>query len=219
MRNKLIFFDTIFLMKYMIFDFNGTILDDVDLAINALNHTLKKYLDRKPMEITEYKEIFTFPVKKYYEKAGFDFEKLDWFEIGQYWMDYYLSNKDQSKVFDGVIDLLKLNHSRGIKNIIISASRQDLLEEQLKELSIFDYFDEVLGINDIYATSKIPIALKFISDKDPEECVYLGDTEHDVEVAKKMGVKCILIAKGHESKERLLTYGVDVIDDIGELLV
>lgn len=204
-------------MKYVIFDFNGTIIDDVDLSINAINHTIKKYLSRPFLSKEEYLDVFTFPVKHYYEKVGFDFDKLDWLEVGQYWMDYYLSHKEQTKLYDGVIDLLISNRNKGYKNVIISASKQDILEQQLKELGIHDYFDIILGINDIYATSKMPIALKFISDKNPEDCIYLGDSKHDASVAKEMGVKCILIAKGHESKERLLRYNVDVVDDIGDI--
>lgn len=204
-------------MKYVIFDFNGTIVDDIDVSIKAVNHTIEKYLTREPLDLKEYKNIFTFPVKHYYEKVGFDFNVLDWFEVGQYWMDYYQANKDQTKVYDGVVELLKENHKKGYKNIILSASKQDLLEQQLKELGIYDYFDEILGINDIYATSKMPIALNFMRGKNPDDCIYLGDTKHDAQVAKEMGVKCILIASGHESKERLLRYNVDVVDTIGDI--
>ena len=206
-------------MKYVIFDFNGTVVDDVDLSVEAINHTIKKYLKRDPLTKQEYRNIFTFPVKDYYIAAGFDFDKLDWLEVGQYWMDYYLSHRKEAPLYEGVKKLLKENHLKGYKNIIISASRHDLLEEQLKELDVKDYFDEILGISDIYATSKLPIALNFIKDKDPEECVYIGDSGHDVLVAEKMGVRCILVAKGHESKERLLRYNTETVDDIKEVKI
>ena len=55
-------------MKYVIFDFNGTVLDDVDVCIKAENHTIEHFhLDREPLTKEEYLKIFTFPVKDYYE--------------------------------------------------------------------------------------------------------------------------------------------------------
>ena len=64
--------------KYVFFDFNGTILNDVDLCLELLNKILSK--QKKPLvDEKQYKNIFTFPIKKYYELAGVDFS-LNTFE-------------------------------------------------------------------------------------------------------------------------------------------
>lgn len=206
-------------MKYIIFDFNGTILDDVDLAINCLNKTIDRYLDRKHVTLEEYKEIFTFPVKKYYEAVGFDFDVLDWYEVGKFWADLYYENRNTAKVHDYIKELLIKNREIGNKNILLSASKLELLIQQVRELGLYEYFDEILGIDNIYASSKLPIGLKFIKDKNPEDCVFIGDTGHDFEVAKGMGVRCILVASGHESKSRLLKYGCEVYDSPKEIKI
>ena len=57
--------------KTIIFDFNGTLLDDCDLCLKILNFITKEYnLGEVSME--KYKEIFTFPVYLYYKTLGFD---------------------------------------------------------------------------------------------------------------------------------------------------
>ena len=56
-------------MKYIIFDFNGTILDDVDVNIECINQIAKKYLNREPVKKEEYLNIFDFPVIDYYKKG------------------------------------------------------------------------------------------------------------------------------------------------------
>ena len=201
-------------MQYVIFDFNGTILNDVDVSVNCLNKTIKKYLLRDFISVEEYKRIFTFPVKKYYEAVGFDFNQLDWYEVGQFWMDEYLNNYTKCKLYDGIIDLLIKNKANGIKNVVLSASRIDILSKQLKDIGIIDYFDEILGIDNIYATSKLPIGLNFIADKDRKECVMIGDTLHDLEVANSMGIRCILVSCGHQDKDILLENHDEVYDDI-----
>lgn len=206
-------------MEYVIFDFNGTIVNDVDLSIACMNNSIKKYLNRKPLTIEEYRNIFCFPVKDYYEKVGFDFNKFNWQEVGQHWMDYYVAHQDEQKLHEGVLELLKSNKEKGIKNILLSASKIDLLIKQVKNLGIYDYFDEILGLDDIYATSKIPIALNWIKDKDPNECLFIGDSAHDKQVADQMKVRCILIAKGHESKQRLLKIHDEVLDSMKEVKI
>ena len=57
----------------IILDFNGTILDDLDLCFNVLNKMLVMY-NHKPVTLEEYLDIFTFPVIEYYRKAGFNFD-------------------------------------------------------------------------------------------------------------------------------------------------
>lgn len=206
-------------MQYVIFDFNGTILNDVDLAVKSLNKTIAKYLDRDPISIEDYKKIFKFPVKKYYEDVGFNFDVLNWEEVGKFWADDYNANFKDADLYEGIIELLKSNKEKGIKNICLSATRVDLLNKQLEVLGIKDYFDEILGIDNIYATSKVNVGLDFIKDKDKNECIMIGDTTHDKEVADAMGIKCVLCANGHQPKETLEKISDNVIDDIREFKI
>ena len=205
-------------MKYVIYDFNGTILDDVEVCLKAENYTIKHFgLDREPITLDEYLHIFTFPVQKYYENVGCDWSKNSYKEVGRYWFDWYRALRDEYKVFDGVKEILEKNREKGNLNILLSASSLVELEKQLEELGIAEYFDEVLGIDNIYAGSKVDIALKWIADKDPKDCMMIGDSLHDLETAKAMGVDCVLVAKGHQAKDVLLKSYDKVVDDIREV--
>ena len=205
-------------MKYVIFDFNGTVLDDAKVGMKAENRCIAHFgLDRPPLTEEEYLHIFTFPVKDYYEKIGFDWNVYSYEEVGQYWFDNYCALKDEYKVFDGVTDILKENRKKGNRNILLSASSLEALKIQLEELEIADLFDEVLGIDNIYAGSKKDIALKWIEDKDPDSCLMIGDTLHDLEVADAMGVSCVLVASGHQAKDLLLAAHDKVVDDIRQV--
>jgi len=55
----------------IIWDWNGTLLDDVDICIDTINALLSKY-KKKPISKESYKSLFTFPVQNYYSKLGFD---------------------------------------------------------------------------------------------------------------------------------------------------
>ena len=203
-------------MFYVIFDFNGTVLDDVDVSLKSINCCIEKYLNRKPLNLDEYLHVFTFPIQKYYEKVGFNWDDgYSYEEVGKVWFDKYRELKDEYKVFDGVIEVLKHNHKLGNKNILLSASHLDTLKLQLVELGIDEYFDEVLGIENIYAASKIEIATKWMKDKDPKQCMFIGDTLHDLETARAMGIdNAYLVARGHQAKDVLLKEYDRVEDDI-----
>lgn len=205
-------------MKYIIFDFNGTILDDVDVGVKCINELVLKYLNRPCISKEEYLDIFDFPVIDYYRKAGFDFKDVSFEVIGKEWMDLYNSHKDEYHLMDGVTDILKSNIQRGYKNIILSASKLENLQKQCEELGIEEYFDEILGIDNIYATSKEYIALEWIKDKNPDECIFIGDTLHDMDVANVMGIKSYLVAKGHQSRKKLLDKCERVYDSIEEVI-
>ena len=165
----------------------------------------------------EYLHIFTFPVKKYYENVGFDWSANPYSEVGAYWFEWYRALRDEYKVHDGVIEVLEKSKAKGNKNILLSASSLVELKKQLEELDIASYFDEVLGIDNIYAGSKIDISLEWISDKDPKDCLMIGDTLHDLETAKAMGVECVLVANGHQAKDVLLKEYDKVVNDIREV--
>ncbi len=207
-------------MKYVIFDFNGTVLDDVDVCLKAENHTIEHFgLKRDPLTRDEYLHIFTFPVKDYYERVGFNWDEFSYEEVGRYWFDWYCALKNEYRLHEGVIELLKENRSKGLKNILLSASSLVELKKQLEELNIAEYFDEVLGLGNIYAGSKEDIALDWIKDKNKDECIMLGDSLHDLEVAKAMGVKCVLIARGHQARDILTANWEEVVDDIREVKI
>lgn len=204
-------------MKYIIYDFNGTILDDLDVCLKCINQIAAKYLNRDIITKEEYLEIFDFPVKDYYERVGFDFKKDSFEKIGREWMDLYEASYNEYKLMDGIKDILISNINNGYKNVILSASKLDNLIKQCEQLGIKDYFDDILGIDDIYAGSKEFIAKKWIEDKNPDDCIFIGDTLHDLDVAKAMGVKCALVAKGHQSKRKLEAKCNNVYDDISEV--
>lgn len=90
--------------------------------------------------------------------------------------------------------------------MILSASQQEDLLKQVHLLGIEDYFEEIMGIQNNLAHSKVQRALDWMAQTkvNPEDCLYIGDTDHDAEVAMHMGIQeIVLIAQGHQSYEKL----------------
>ena len=201
----------------IIWDWNGTLLDDVDVCIESINILLQK---RNIEQITKkhYKEIFTFPVVDYYKKAGFDFDKDTFDVLAVEFIDIYREKLKTCNLFNDVKPILQKFNDNNYQQIILSAMQETDLTESVTERDIKTYFQHILGINNHFANNKIGIALDYIhnSDLQTEQTCLIGDTIHDYEVAKKIGCKCILVERGHQSRTRLLKTNVPIVKNLFE---
>ena len=104
--------------------------------------------------------------------------------------------------------------------VILSASEKNNLLEQCESFGIVSYFDEILGIDNIHAESKVKLALNFMREHEiiGGEVLFVGDTLHDLEVAKAIDASCMLVCCGHQSKEVLQQAGVPLLASISDLL-
>jgi phosphoglycolate phosphatase len=203
----------------IIWDWNGTLLNDSGLAVQTMNQMLARR-GLPMLSVDDYKAVFTFPVKDYYQKIGFDFEKEP-FEIPALeFIDYYNSRVKECSLQKDTLRVLEYFRSIDVKQYILSAMEQVVLDNCLKHYQINGFFDYVSGLDNIYAVSKIENGHRLIAELklDASELVLIGDTVHDFEVATKLGCQCVLIADGHQSKEVLQGTGALVIDSISELL-
>lgn len=206
-------------IRHIIWDWNGTLFDDVDLCVENINWLLKKY-NYLPITKERYKEIFTFPVIEYYRRAGFNLEQLDFTKIGKEWMDRYEQKKYQAKLADGAEEIVKIFFDKGIKQSILSAYSEDTLIEIIDRFGLKNFFTNIVGLDNIYAESKINLGKRLIQkiDTNKDEILLIGDTVHDFEVSQELGCKCILLASGHQSRKELEKCGVEVVDELKDLM-
>ena len=206
--------------KHIIWDWNGTLLNDVGLCVDIINGILsKRNLDS--LTIKYYRDIFTFPVKSYYKKAGFDFNQYTFEEVGKEWMDEYERRRNECDLHDGAIEILSQLKRKKIKQSILSAYPHKTLIEIVSRLKLNDFFTHIIGLDNIYATSKLELGKELIKSISNGEgkVLLIGDTEHDYEVAKEIGADCVLIADGHQSKEKLIACNVPIFDSLSELAI
>ena len=110
--------------KHIVWDWNGTLLDDLWLCVNAINYVLQSR--NMPLVKTKsYRNIFCFPVIEYYKKLGFDFTKES-FPIPGF-LEYYKNKFENCNLHqDAKIVLKKINQS-GLTQSILSAGKQSSL--------------------------------------------------------------------------------------------
>lgn len=205
--------------KHIIWDWNGTLFDDTALCVDIINGVLKRR-NLPPLSIQRYREIFTFPVKKYYAKAGLDFNKFSFAELGKEWMDEYEERKLECNLHKGAGEVLEFITANKKDQSILSAYSQHTLIEIVKHFKLEHFFSHVVGLDNIYAASKVDLGKKLMEKlgNGKGEVLLIGDTVHDHEVANEIGADCILIANGHQSKTTLSSCGVRILGSLFELI-
>ena len=205
--------------KYIIWDWNGTILDDLTANFEVENLLLQRRGIRLIKDIDEYKEKFQFPIIRFYESLDFDLENERFEDIAREYVLEFDEKFYELETFPDAENVIREFKYKGIEQIILSQTEQRWLEKQVAFHDMDYLFTELLGARDIYVKGKVGIALQWITrnDIDTADVLMVGDTIHDYEVAETLGCDCILIARGHQPKEKLLNTGTVVLDTIEEL--
>ena len=203
--------------KHIVWDWNGTLLDDRWLCIESINHILKS---RKMALVSneKYRNLFCFPVIKYYEKLGFDFT-IEHFPILEF-LEYYKNGFEKCNLHNDAEFVLRRIKELGFTQSILSAGKQNSLIRWVKHHKIEKIFSHLIGIDNEKADGKIEAGISWLKNSDfsYEHILLIGDTIHDSEVSKAMGVECILIDIGHVSTYRLKKTGSKVFSSLKSVL-
>ena len=92
----------------VLWDWNGTLLDDVALCVDALNRLLRIYHYPQQYSLAQYREIFGFPIEDYYIRAGFDFSKNSYKELADDYMQDYLARAGACPLAESAVPALSL---------------------------------------------------------------------------------------------------------------
>ena len=203
---------------HVIWDWNGTLLDDLDISIKSVNKLLAKRGLKTLNSVAEYHDVFGFPVIDYYRRIGFDFEKEPFEIIAKEFIATYNSYESQMALHKGTLPVLEKFKAENINQVILSACEKNNLIRQAEMLGVSQYFTKIMGIEDIYAGGKLAIGKAYMKQIPAGQTVFIGDSTHDFEVACDMGCDAILIAGGHQSKETLRSCNAMVLENIEEIL-
>ena len=199
----------------VIWDWNGTLLDDIDLCVKTINDLLKNRR-LSPISQEDYLETFEFPISAYYQKIGFNFELEPFTDISKEFITAYEKGRPECLLMPGARETLDALSVNGYTQLILSASKQTHLNQAVIDYGIDHYFSSINGLDNHHAAGKLGIARQFLAAQKlpPEDILLIGDTIHDTEIARSLGVDCWLIPNGHQSYQRLAALGVPLLESL-----
>jgi phosphoglycolate phosphatase len=204
--------------RHVIWDWNGTLLDDLDLCIEAMNGMLARRglpaLDR-----ARYHAVFDFPVRDYYARLGLPVDEENFRALSAEFIGAYDARRLEPLLQPGAAALLAAIARRGVTQSILSAYEHASLQAVVRHHGVHGHFTGLHGLDNIYAHSKVALGRACLATLQlpPREVLLIGDTLHDHAVAQELGTACALVAHGHHSAARLRATTEHVFPDLRAL--
>lgn len=185
------------MFKNLLFDWSGTLCDDMALTIEATNYVLAQY-GREPLDRKAFRAEFQLPYPDYYawKTPEAQLEDLE----AHY---RYAFGKSHTKVtpIPHAMAFMRFCRERGIRCFTLTSMDPKAFEEQSKELGFFDFFEHIhSGIHN--KEHYIPTLMRQHGLK-PEETAFIGDMQHDMRAAHCAGVTGIGVLTGYNNAEQL----------------
>jgi len=204
--------------KVIIWDFNGTLIDDIDAALASVNDML----GRRNLPLINFEQYASYvdtPIIKFYEHIFDDLYSMDFGEIAIEFNEGYEMHLKDRAVMKNAEDVLGYFNSKSKLQTVISATHIDKVTKRLTEFGLTGYFDKILAHNNLIAEDKTHLAVRYFADKEikPEDAVVIGDCVADWQMAKTLGCDCVLTTQGHQSRKEFDITDALIIDSLLEL--
>ena len=200
--------------RHILFDLDGTLTDPFEGITNSVVHALKRY----NVEVSDKKELRCFigpPLVESFMKY-FGFTEADAKNAVEVYREHFgTKGLFENRLYDGIPEVLQRLRESG-KTVIMATSKPEVYARRIAEhFDIAKYFDYMAGseLNGtrIAKTEVIEYALDTLGITDRESCLMIGDRLHDINGAKKSGMRSVGVLWGYGSKEELEAAGADYI--------
>ena len=204
---------------YILWDWNGTLLDDTEAALATLNEMIVER-GGQPIGMKFYRDHFAFPVRPFYDKIGIvAHDEDEWNGIAREYHEVY--GRQPKRLNPLAVTALEMAKEAGCRQSIVSALRQDLLEADMARNGVTEFFERICGSDNLDGASKLNRARELLAELSVPHSTFpvprfvlIGDALHDKEVADALGIDCILCAQGSHAAWRL-----SAVAPTGETLV
>ena len=178
--------------RHIIWDWNGTLIDDTWLCVDIINTLLTHY--HKPTLSLDQK-------------------------VGSEFMHIYRERWQECSLHQNAERVLEFFATKGACQSILSAADVSLLTACVRHFNLDHYFIQTIGLDNHYAAGKVEVAKRFIKTVhgDARHIVLIGDTTHDYIVSREIGIDCILFTGGSHPTNKLANCGVKLIENLIEL--
>lgn len=206
-------------IKTIVWDWNGTLLNDVDINIAIINRMLS-FFDIQTITKDYYRSIFSFPIYDFYKKLGFKVDKIPFLyeELIENYNEMYRKELFCSSLFTNSECLLQYIDKFDVQNIVLSGQNQKDLDEQIDHFGIRKYFDFVKGSKQKDASDKEEQLSNIMQCQNlsPQDILIIGDTIYDWKIAASHGSPCVLLTHGHQSEKVLSQTHAKIFSDFSQ---
>ncbi|CAM3663695.1 HAD family hydrolase [Parendozoicomonas haliclonae] len=201
--------------KHIIWDWNGTLIDDAFHTMTVVNELLTEQ-GFAPLTLEQYRDKFCHPVIDFYTDIGLNEDVIPFDQLCLRFNEIYSDLRKDITLHQEAQEVVRQIAQGSWTQSILSAAPENLLKQGVEEHGLTCCFNHIYGLDNMRAASKIARGQELIRNSGiaPAETILIGDTDHDFEVAEELGINLVLIAQGHQSFERLLALHPDTLPQL-----
>ena len=205
-------------IKHIVWDFNGTLLNDAQLSVDCDNYVFDE-LGLPHITIEDYRRHMTMPVRDFYTALGVDLNIYPYETIARLWLDRFNRRAVSCGLMPGTLEAIDRFAQAGYTQSVLSATYEPDLIKQCDGLKLTDRMTAINGLGDESARKKTDIGRTQLARLGLEgnEVVLVGDMTADAELAHALSAHCVLVSWGHNSYERLGATGAPIAESFEEL--
>ncbi len=193
------------MLKNLILDWSGTIVDDLPPTLEATNVVLTQY-GLPTLSRDEFRERFRLPYSEFYEEL-LPGEPMEVLEVE--YQKAFLAAKSEVVLLDGAQSFLEACEVVGVRLFLLSSIRADHFERHAEDFHVRHHFEGVYaGVRDKREAMAAILEAHYLL---PEETAYVGDMEHDIAAARAGGVTAIAVRSGYDTPSTLAAAEPDLL--------
>jgi phosphoglycolate phosphatase-like HAD superfamily hydrolase len=213
-------------VRHIVWDWNGTLLDDLAVVVAAVNDTLAT-VDRHPITIEEYGAHYTRPVLLFYERLlGRPVQKEEWLSFDLAFHDSYRRRVETATLATDARSAMAAAHQAGITQSLLSMYWHDELVPQVERFGLGEVLVRVDGLRgkpgdrkQAYLDQHLrAVAADLSTPVDPAEVLVIGDALDDAAAAEALGLNCVLYDGGAHPVDQLAAAGMPVATSLMEAI-
>ena len=205
--------------SHIVWDWNGTLLHDIDAVVEATNASFVE-LGMAPITLERYRELYCVPVPRFYERLlGRLPTDAEWSVMDRIFHRHYWALAASCALAEGAAELLGARQSAGHTQSLCSLAPHEKLVPIVTTHGIAGRFVRVDGATGPSGTGKaahLARHLAAIGGLDPRRTVVIGDAVDDATAAAHVGAHAVLYTGGSHSRASLEAVGVPVVETLAE---
>ncbi|MGX1882841.1 HAD family hydrolase [Streptomyces sp. NPDC055287] len=204
---------------HLVWDWNGTLLDDISAVIGATNAAFAE-IGIEPITLARYRELYCVPIPRFYERLmGRLPTDAEWLVMDEAFHRHYTELRVVCALAQGVEELLVEWQSAGRSQSLLSMYGHEQLVPVVRQYGIERHFVRVDGRTGPSGGSKAAHMARHVAalgGVTPGQVVVIGDAVDDAVAAAHVGARAVLYTGGSHSRASLEPAGVPVVDTLAE---
>ncbi|MFD7445265.1 HAD family hydrolase [Streptomyces sp. NPDC059909] len=204
---------------HLVWDWNGTLLDDIHAVIDATNASFAE-IGLEPITLERYRDLYCVPVPRFYERLMGRLPTDDeWAVMDAVFHKHYWVRADGCGLTAGAAELLAERQASGRTQSLLSLAPHEQLIPIVRRHGIearFVRVDGRIGGSHAGKTEHMVRHLSALEGVEAERVVVIGDAVDDAVAAAHVGARAVLYTGGSHSRTSLEAAGVPVVDSLEE---